>query len=64
MEGEWKMQEPNSLGQQSSTQISQWLFPTSRRGQMRTFGAFASVIILVAVVVVGLLALSSAFFPQ
>ena len=57
-------QEPARAADTAPAQVSQWLFTASPRRRARTFILFAQVIVLVALAVVGLLALTSAFFPQ
>jgi hypothetical protein len=57
-------QDPEHLADEPPTQVSQWLITAPRRGRARRLVVFALVLLIAAIILVGLLELTSAFFPQ
>ncbi len=57
-------QDTEHLADEAAAQTSRWLFTAPARSRVRPLAAYALVIVLVALAEVGLLALTSAFFPQ
>jgi hypothetical protein len=57
-------QDPEHLADEAAAQTSRWLYAYAARSRVRPRAAYALVIVLGALAEVGLLALTSAFFPQ